>query len=119
MVKGYVKKLFSSSDIKKELSYTTSIIKEENKKGKSLVSSLLVSIPFIIGGLVAGYYLWKRKEEEKYIDSDNDGLTDSEEIRLGTNPLSKDSDNDGLTDSEEIRLGTNPLSKDSDNDGLT
>jgi len=50
-------------------------------------------------------------------DTDNDGLTDAEEIRRGTNPEDADSDDDGLTDGEEIGLGTSPLSRDSDNDG--
>nr|HMN28414.1 hypothetical protein [Caldilineaceae bacterium] len=32
-----------------------------------------------------------------------DGLPDPQEIRLGTNPAVADSDNDGLTDGEEVR----------------
>ena len=87
-------------------------------------------------------------------DDDNDGLTDSEEVTLGTNPLlvdtdndatgdntdncpinlnatqvdtdndgmgdacDNDDDNDGLTDSEEVTLGTSPLLADTDGDGL-
>jgi hypothetical protein len=51
-------------------------------------------------------------------DSDGDGLKDGEEIRLGTDPLSRDSDNDGLSDSQEIRLKTDPNESDSDDDGL-
>ena len=50
-------------------------------------------------------------------DSDNDGLTDDEEILLGTDPNDSDSDNDGLLDGEEVNLyGTNPLDKDTDDD---
>jgi hypothetical protein len=52
-------------------------------------------------------------------DSDGDGLLDSEEIALGTDPNKADTDNDGLSDFEEVTLGTNPLVADSDNDGLT
>src|SRR3989344_1497262 len=51
-------------------------------------------------------------------DSDNDGVTDKEEIILGTDSLNSDTDNDGVTDKEEIALGINPLSPDTDNDGL-
>ncbi len=51
-------------------------------------------------------------------DDDNDGLSDDEEAKLGTNPLVADTDGDGLKDGEEIRRGTNPLNKDSDKDGL-
>jgi CSLREA domain-containing protein len=52
-------------------------------------------------------------------DRDGDGLSDSEEAILGTNPDDPDSDRDGLGDGEEIRdFGTNPLASDTDGDGL-
>ena len=51
------------------------------------------------------------------LDQDNDGISDKEEIALGTNINNSDSDGDGLTDGEEITLGTNPLLTDSDSDG--
>ncbi|WP_368386216.1 calcium-binding protein, partial [Streptococcus anginosus] len=41
-------------------------------------------------------------------DSDNDGLTDAQELALGTNPLSPDTDGDGQTDLEEVQQGLNP-----------
>ncbi|HEP2950536.1 TPA: toprim domain-containing protein [Streptococcus pyogenes] len=41
-------------------------------------------------------------------DSDGDGLTDDEEIALGTNPYSPDSDGDGISDSIEKASGTDP-----------
>ena len=40
-------------------------------------------------------------------------------IGTGSNPNVKDSDNDGLSDSEEISISTNPLQPDSDGDGLS
>ena len=43
------------------------------------------------------------------IDSDGDGLSDNEELALGTNPLSADTDGDGIRDGMEVVLGTNPL----------
>ena len=79
------------------------------------------------------------------IDSDGDGLTDEEEIALGTDPsnpdtdgdglldgtevdiaagsgcpdpLDSDSDDDGLSDGEEVALGTNPCDPDTDGDGV-
>lgn len=53
------------------------------------------------------------------IDSDGDGLLDSEEAYLGTNPFDPDSDKDGLTDYAEVRThNTDPLNPDSDYDGL-
>ena len=60
------------------------------------------------------------------IDSDGDGITDPVEGTLGTDPNDADSDNDGLTDGEEVGGNgvldpgeTNPLDGDSDDDGLS
>jgi len=78
-------------------------------------------------------------------DDDNDGLSDQEEIQLGTNPLDSDTDHDGMPDKweydkglnatnpddgdwdadgdglsneKEYRYGTNPRNPDSDGDGM-
>ena len=53
--------------------------------------------------------VWLRKiqeENQKVKDSDGDGLTDDEEIALGTNPYSPDTDGDGVIDSIERGSGT-------------
>lgn len=42
-------------------------------------------------------------------DDDNDGLTDSAEQELGTNPKETDTDNDGLDDGWEVDNGLDPL----------
>ena len=42
-------------------------------------------------------------------DDDNDGLTDDEELALGTDPKNRDSDGDGWSDKEETEEGTDPL----------
>ncbi|MFS5861484.1 calcium-binding protein [Streptococcus agalactiae] len=42
-------------------------------------------------------------------DSDYDGLTDAQELALGTNPHSIDSDGDGQADLEELQSGHSPL----------
>ena len=62
-------------------------------------------------------------QEERYgtnadiSDSDGDGLSDGTEIMMShTNPLLPDTDGDGLLDGEEVQ--TNPLKADSDDDGL-
>ena len=53
-------------------------------------------------------------------DSDGDGLTDGMETHIhNTNPDLADSDQDGITDDEELALGTNPNDADSDDDGST
>jgi len=41
-------------------------------------------------------------------DSDNDGLSDDFERRIGTNPNSADSDGDGMSDADEIKSNENP-----------
>ena len=49
------------------------------------------------------------------LDSDGDGLTDTEEERAGTSPFEADTDFDGLTDYDEItRYHTDPLKRDTD-----
>lgn len=67
------------------------------------------------------------------VDSDGDGLTDEEELALGTDPMNPDTDGDGISDGVEVRLralGFDPLVKnavpgcddltlDTDGDGLT
>lgn len=52
-------------------------------------------------------WLKKIQEENKKVkDSDGDGLTDDEEIALGTNLYSPDTDGDGILDSVEKASGT-------------
>lgn len=56
--------------------------------------------------------------EAEDTDSDGDGLTDEEEIALGTDPLNPDTDDDGINDGDEVELGTDPLNPDTDGDIL-
>jgi hypothetical protein len=59
-------------------------------------------------------------------DSDGDGITDANEVIIGTNPNDADSDDDGVPDGQEPLVGEdsdgdgliNGLDPDSDNDGL-
>jgi hypothetical protein len=55
-------------------------------------------------------------------DSDSDGLTDGEEIGLGTDPQDWDTDDDGRSDWHEVTGGgpipTDPFDPDTDDDGL-
>ena len=53
------------------------------------------------------------------LDTDQDGLTDTEESALGTDPNNPDSDGDGLSDGEEVTLGTHPSRPDTDEDGVS
>lgn len=53
-------------------------------------------------------------------DDDSDGLTNSQEMNLGTDPTDPDSDGDRLWDGEEIGMfGTVPTVADSDGDGMS
>lgn len=61
--------------------------------------------------------------DETLKDTDNDGLTDYEEVLdtygYNTYPTSGDTDGDGLKDGDEITAGTDPTDTDSDDDGLS
>lgn len=53
------------------------------------------------------------------MDSDSDGLSNSDEYLAGTDPTALDSDGDGLSDGDEVNeYGTDPLAGDTDGDGL-
>lgn len=53
-------------------------------------------------------------------DSDGDGLLNSYELLIGTDPNDPDTDNDGLSDGQEVQIhGTDPLNPDTDGDGLS
>lgn len=57
-------------------------------------------------------------QPEPIRDSDRDGVVDSEEGLLQIDPLNPDTDNDGLSDGEEVRIyESDPLSADTDGDG--
>ena len=65
------------------------------------------------------YMAKSRDKNDKFKDSDADGLSDSEEINLGTDPNKCDSDDDGVNDYEEVNVyGTDPLNPDTDGDGI-
>jgi hypothetical protein len=53
------------------------------------------------------------------LDQDGDGISDQNEVALGTDKTKADTDGDGLTDGEEKAIGTNPLSTDTDEDGYS
>ncbi|MDB4673537.1 hypothetical protein OAF27_01865 [Verrucomicrobiales bacterium] len=54
-------------------------------------------------------------------DTDSDRILDADEVNAAifTDPNLFDSDNDGLTDPDELNLGTDPSNPDSDNDTVT
>ncbi len=51
-------------------------------------------------------------------DTDGDGLSDDQEIDIGTSPTNSDTDGDGVSDKVEVDIGTSPTNRDSDGDGV-
>jgi hypothetical protein len=52
-------------------------------------------------------------------DDDGDGLTNTQEAQIGTDPANPDTDDDGISDGQEVSvIGTNPLVQDTDGDLL-
>ena len=51
-------------------------------------------------------------------DNDGDGLSNLDEVGLGTDPARADTDGDGLSDSAEVLGGTDPVNPDMDGDGF-
>ena len=52
------------------------------------------------------------------LDQDNDGLTNLEEVQIGSDLEEQDTDNDGIIDGEEVIAKTSPTDPDTDNDQL-
>jgi len=43
------------------------------------------------------------------LDTDDDGINNTDELDLGTDPANPDTDGDGIKDGAELELGSNPL----------
>jgi len=50
--------------------------------------------------------------EPANLDNDGDGLTNAEELALGTDPNNPDTSGDGMIDGDKVRLGLDPLAHD-------
>jgi len=67
---------------------------------------------------VTGEGFLSKPASSRLLDSDGDGLVDTEEKELGTDPYKVDTDGDGLFDREEVKIyQTDPLDIDTDDDG--
>ncbi|MDR1537404.1 MAG: S-layer homology domain-containing protein [Clostridiales bacterium] len=106
-------------------------IEIDHSSGQFVDDSRLDSTDSDFDGLPAWYEAMRGTSDLK-LDSDEDGLTDFEEIMItftdpaladtgGTGVLDglKDPDIDGLNNMEEIKAKTDPLSFDTDKDGLS
>lgn len=83
---------------------------------KGTVNSIFdVGVRYVFGANVAPAFTVSGGPK----DSDADGLTDEEELRIRTDPYHPDTDRDGLGDFDEVRTYmTDPLNPDTDYDGL-
>ena len=83
-------------------------MRKNNKKNKDYVNFLKKRSDF-------ASKLKKSSIKERKVllkDSDNDGLSDYEEINIyKTDPHNPDTDNDGMSDGDEVKKGRNPLGK--------
>ncbi|MHA1961558.1 MAG: thrombospondin type 3 repeat-containing protein [Candidatus Thorarchaeota archaeon] len=70
-----------------------------------LPTALMLSGDDIDGGEREGFLL----TQDSPLDSDGDGLVDTDEVNIGTDPLNADSDSDGLNDGWEVSRGLDPL----------
>ncbi|MDE2997270.1 MAG: T9SS type A sorting domain-containing protein [Bacteroidota bacterium] len=85
------------------------------------------TLDFIIfdgGGAAGGMYEINVNDGSIVLpDSDDDGLTDSQEVLYGTDPNDPDFDDDGINDGDEVAAGTDPTDSsetptDDDDDGI-
>lgn len=87
---------------------------------KRLLNLTLVCMLLLGGMTIQMACKSSQKASTQNVDSDGDGLTDAQELQLGTDPHKADTDGDGLTDGEEVnKYHTNPLVSDTDGDGLS
>src|SRR5262249_38561033 len=64
--------------------------------------------------------LTANSDDSQPVDTDNDGLSDVDEAKWGTNPNLADTDGDGVSDGVEINeRTTSPLLADTDGDGTS
>ncbi len=102
-----------------------------NAPGVSLIYPVQLSsthsLDFIIfdgGGLAGGMFRLETNTGRTFSDDDGDGLSNQEEIIIGTSPTNPDTDADGVSDGDEVAGGSDPLDDtsfpvvDNDQDGI-
>ncbi len=102
----------------KKTSPNSSYNSSPNSPNNTKIISLMVAV-FIIAAIVAGALSLNKEKDlinpdenisgTGILDSDNDGLSDEEEIYYGTSINNKDTDYDGYSDFDEINNGFNPI----------
>jgi len=75
--------------------------------------ALIVGIVIVVMVVLYAVLYYHPAVPVGWADTDGDGLTDSQEKALGTNPDNPDTDNDGLDDGDEYEVyGTSPVDYD-------
>ena len=83
------------------------------------LTSVLLIVCGFCGVIWASESTANTNPQSACVDSDADGLEDSLEAKLGTDPARADTDGDGLGDYEEYcKYRTDPTKKDTDGDGI-
>ncbi|HEX7586286.1 MAG TPA: thrombospondin type 3 repeat-containing protein [Patescibacteria group bacterium] len=80
-------------------------------KIKNIKISLMILASLIVLSFAFFSYAQESSTTDKnvFLDSDQDGLSDTEEKALGTNPFNPDTDGDSYSDGAEVSAGYNPL----------
>jgi len=96
-------KAISKKDLKEVVEMKQTVITQNSAKEE--VKTVTIKVPK------------KRVVLNQHTDTDNDGLLDSQERIIGTNPLKRDSDGDKVSDAIEIGMDINNP-QDTDDDGI-
>ena len=100
--------------------YTKKNFKEYNKKEEAGEVEGKVNSNEILDDDGLEEKQFELTEENKTEDYDDDGLTNEEEVNLGTDPIKADSDDDGLEDGDEVnRYKTDPLKWSTSGDSIS
>lgn len=77
----------------------------------NIKSSLAIFLLILFSSIAIFSFAEENSNSNKNIfnDSDQDGLSDSEEKVYGTDPFNSDTDGDGYSDGTEVKSGYNPL----------
>lgn len=101
------------AETEKRIAVSKSSLKEAKEKKEEIKTSVsaekqneLQKLEELVIGIEKA-----KTEQTQFLtkDTDQDGLTDQEEIRLGTSPVNPDSDEDGFLDGTETQAGYDPL----------
>lgn len=79
------------------------------------IHNIKIALIIFVGLVAFGFAFFSIAQENSpsdiniFLDSDQDGLSDEEEKRYGTDPENRDTDGDGYSDGAEVKSGYDPL----------